>query len=101
MASAQKRMEKASENYQVAREQNEKIREALQLLQEAKGKLAPLSDYYFDKWLDDVQELEETDFHNDVMNQDAIYEEIVEQYELMKKILLVCAQYINEVDEAE
>lgn len=101
MSIAKERMEKAARDYHVAVAQNEKIREALKLLQESKEKLSPLSDYYFDQWLNDVQELNETDFSNEVMNQDAIYEEVVAQYELMKKILLVCAQYINETEEAE
>ena len=39
--------------------------------------------------------MEETDFHNEVMNQDSIYEEIADQYDLMKEIILIAAKYIN------
>lgn len=101
MSTPQERMEKASAQYHAVKEENKKIREALELLQKASANLKPLSDYYFDNWMDDVVALEETDFQNDVMNQDAIYEEIAEQYDLMKQIVLVGAQYINAVDEAE
>ena len=46
--------------------------------------------------MDDLLNLENEDFNNEVTNQDSIYEEIVDQYELVKDLLLECAKYINE-----
>ena len=46
--------------------------------------------------MEDISELEGTDFHNEVMNQDLIFEEISEQYQLMKEIILIAANYINQ-----
>lgn len=95
MSSAEERMIKAKGMYDVVASDNEKLREIIDVLKEMPERMEPLSDYYFNEWMEDLTELEETDFHNEVMNQDSIYEEIADQYEMMKEIILIAAKYIN------
>ncbi len=43
-----------------------------------------------------LSELEGEGFENKITNQDAIYEEIIDQYDMMKEIVLIGAKYINQ-----
>ena len=96
MTTAKERMIKAEKMYEMVVSDNEKIKEIIEFLNEMPERMNSLSDYYFNQWMKDIQELENTDFHNGVMNEDSIYEEISKQYEMMKKIILIGAQYINQ-----
>lgn len=95
MKNAKERMIQAEKDYLAVKKDNEKLNEVLSFLTELKDRLDPLQEYYFTDWLNDMVDLEKEDFTNQVMNEDSIYEEIAEQYEVVKEILLVCAQYIN------
>ena len=95
MKNAKERMIKKEKDYLAVKKVNEKLNEVLSFLTELKDRLDPLQEYYFTDWLNDMVDLEKEDFTNQVMNEDSIYEEMAEQYEVVKEILLVCAQYIN------
>ena len=95
MNNAEERMIKAKEMYDAVASGNEKLKDFIEVLKEMPERMEPLSDYYFNEWIEDVAELEDTDFHNEVMNQDSIYEEIADQYDMMKEIILIAAKYIN------
>lgn len=95
MKNAEERMIQAQEMAEKVAADNEKLREIVEFLKEIPEHIEPLSTYYFDQWMNDISALEETDFHNEVMNQDLIFEEISEQYQLMKEIILIAANYIN------
>lgn len=95
MKNAKERMIQAEKDYLAVKKDNEKLNEVLSFLTELKDRLDPLQEYYFTDWLNDMVDLEKEDFTNQVMNEDSIYEEMAEQYEVVKEILLVCAQYIN------
>lgn len=96
MSDARERMEKAKEAYAEVVKDNEQLRTTVSFLREAAARLEPLAQYYFEEWLEDLTELEETEYENEIMNEDAIYTEIADQYELMKQILLIAAKYIND-----
>lgn len=95
MNTAQDRMNNAKEMYEKVAKDNERLREIIVFLNEIPERMEPLSEYYFDQWLEDLTELEQSGFQNEVMNEDSIYEEIAAQYDLMKEILLIGAKYIN------
>jgi len=95
MENAKKRMQQAEQDYLAVKKDNVHLEELLNNLKEISDRKKTLSDYYFNQWIEDYSLLEESDFQNAVTNEDAIYEEIVGQYDLIKKILLVCAEYIN------
>lgn len=96
MENAKDRMIQAEKDYRLVKEDNEKLTEIVKFLSELKDRINPLQEYYFNDWMDDLLNLENEDFNNEVTNQDSIYEEIVDQYELVKDLLLECAKYINE-----
>ncbi|NLW52665.1 MAG: DUF4298 domain-containing protein [Tissierellia bacterium] len=96
MENAKDRMIQAEKDYRLVKEDNEKLTEMVKFLSELKDRINPLQEYYFNDWMDDLLNLENEDFNNEVTNQDSIYEEIVDQYELVKDLLLECAKYINE-----
>lgn len=95
MSTCKERMIKAGEMYEEVVKDNEKLSELLNFLKCINKNMSPLSKYYFNEWLEDREELSEEDFRNAAMSEDLIYNEITTQYELMKKILLVSAEYIN------
>lgn len=96
MNDARERMERAKEAYAQVVKDNEQLRSTVRFLEEAPARLESLAQYYFGQWLDDRAELEKTDYQSAVMDEDAIYLEVVEQYELMKQIILMAAIYIND-----
>ncbi|MDO5649502.1 MAG: DUF4298 domain-containing protein [Gallicola sp.] len=96
MDTAKERMIKAEEMYDKVAGDNEKLREIIERLKEMPENMEPLSDYYFNQWMEDLNELESAGFENKVTNQDAIYEEIIDQYDMMKEIILIGAKYINQ-----
>ncbi len=95
MESAKERMERAGEVYELVAKDNEELRKIVVFMKEAAARLEPLSEYYFETWLEDMEELEAKGYQHPIMNEDAVYNEIADQYELMKQILLVAAKYIN------
>ncbi len=103
MNTPQERMQNAEKDYQTALAENDQIRQAVQLLKGSRARLAPLSDYYFGRWLEDLNELEDFNElenlneleHLDVMGQDTLYDVITERYNLMRELILIGAEYIN------
>lgn len=96
MDTAKERMIKAEEMYDKVARDNEKLREIIEGLKGMPENMEPLSDYYFNQWMEDLSELEGEGFENKITNQDAIYEEIIDQYDMMKEIVLIGAKYINQ-----
>ena len=95
METAKERMERGKELYDDLVRDNEKLEKMLEFLKDLHPRILPISDYYFNQWLEDYTDLLETDFKNEIMNEDSVYDEITRQYQLMKEILLVGAEYIN------
>lgn len=95
MTTAKERMEHGKELYDIVVEDNEKLEEMLEFMKEVFPRILPLSKYYFSQWLEDYTDLLEENFNNEIMNEDSVYDEITRQYQLMKEILLVSAEYIN------
>ncbi|NMD37107.1 MAG: DUF4298 domain-containing protein [Christensenellaceae bacterium] len=95
MNEERERMDKAFKQNEIAKADNDKLSEALNLLKNAQTNIKELSDYYFNQWFDDLEVLEKEGFSNGVMDQDTLYETIQNQYIIVKKLLLECAMYIN------
>lgn len=72
---------------------------ALQAFEESlKGiseRAADMLTYYEADWLEDMEGLYEAGEQIEVMGEDHIYNAIEDQYNTVKRILLLCAQHIN------
>lgn len=100
MSIERERMENAYKQNEIIKADNAKLLDALKLLKNIQSNTEALTKYYFNQWADDLIALEDEGFTNDVMNEDTLFETIQDQYEIVKKILLECAIYINR-DEVE
>lgn len=100
MLDAIERMKSAEAIYFQVQEDNKKLAEVLTFFQEMVEHKEPLAEYYVSEWLEDYERMQATDFSNHVTNEDTIYNELTDQYLLVKKLLLLCATYIND-DERE
>lgn len=59
------------------------------------SRMGELTRYYEAEWMEDVDGLEKHGAEIEVMGQDTIYDEISDQYTVLKEILLECVKYIN------
>ena len=96
MDNAKKRMNEAEEMYWLVQEDNKKLEAVLSFFKDMEERRKPLEQYYTNEWLADLSRLEATDFSNDVTNEDALFNELTDQYRLVKKLLYLCASYIKE-----
>ncbi len=92
---AKERMLDAQAQYEIIKEDNEKLAAFRDSMSEIFARMEKLQDYYLGEWINDMDELNRSDENIEVMGQDPIYEEIVEQDKIIKEILLNCAQYLN------
>lgn len=92
---AYERMERAQELYEEIVADNERIEEFIQSFDGMRERMDRMGKYYEDQWLEDTMALEKAGESIQVMNQDAIYEEIAEQYNKVKRIIFMCADYIR------
>ena len=93
--SAKERMLAAQAQYEQIKNDNaalKKFRDSLDKVSERMGKLL---EYYESMWMEDMDLLYKEGENIEVMGQDPIYDEIVEQDQVIKEILLKCAEYIN------
>lgn len=67
----------------------------LLFLNESEARKNRLADYYFGAWLEDVDALADTDFDSAVMDQDTLYDELVQRDRLVRQLLLFCAETLQ------
>lgn len=96
MLEAIERMNEAETAYLQVQDDNNKLEAILSFFKDMVEHKKPLADYYVKQWLEDYSRLGATDFSNEVTNEDAIYNELTDQYLLVKKLLYLCATYIND-----
>ncbi len=75
---------------------NIKLEECLANLGDIQKRYLELSKYYREQWLEDRDQLETSLEHFVIAGEDMIYDAIIEQYELFKKLSLSAAKYIND-----
>ena len=92
---AKTRMRKAQARHEVLEEDNRRLREMLLFLNESEARKNRLADYYFGAWLEDVDALPDTDFDSAVMDQDTLYDELVQRDRLVRQLLLFCAETLQ------
>lgn len=92
---AKDRMLSAQEIYEEVKKDNAELNAMLDAFPEKFARMKQLLSYYESDWMEDMETLDRQGVNIEVMGQDPIYEEIQEQYQTIKKILLACAEYIN------
>lgn len=78
--------------YKEVKQDNKELKKFLKLLKEMDKRSGKLAKYYHNEWLEDI---ESTDINNEITNQDSIYEELVDQDISIRKLIKLCADYIN------
>lgn len=92
------RMLAAEAMYQKMRKDNAALRQFEEALEGMADRANDMLKYYQAQWLEDrdaLQEAEEDIQALEAMGEDPIYLEVTEQYVVIKRILLKCAEYIN------
>lgn len=93
--SAKERMLCAQAQYEKVKLDNETLKKFGDSLPAMLSRMGELTRYYEAEWMEDVDGLEKHGVEIEVMGQDTIYDEISDQYTVVKEILLECTKYIN------
>lgn len=93
--SAKERMLAAQAQYEQIKSDNAELKKFRDSLDQISERMGNLLEYYESMWMEDMDLLYKEGENIEVMGQDPIYDEIVEQDQVIKEILLKCAEYIN------
>lgn len=90
----------AQELFMQVQKDTRRIKKAAGDIIESRERINILMDYYYGEWLEDSEILSsQSEINFKITNQDSLYNELVDQYEYVKKLLKQCALYITPNDE--
>lgn len=72
--------------FEEVKQDNAKLREFADLLSDLEKRQLELSEYYQGVWIDDYNDQSEDQNHFEILNQDSIYNALVDQHELLLKM---------------
>lgn len=78
--------------YKEVKKDNKELKKFLKFFKMMDKNSAKLAKYYHNNLLKDI---EKTEIINEITNQDSIYEELVDQDVSIRKLIKLCADYIN------
>lgn len=89
-------MKTKQEKFEVVLEDNEKIEQFILDLQAINSRMDELKTYYYGEWMTDYETVKE---NYSILNQDSIFEAMVDQNHLLLKLNKVIAQMLVEGDD--
>ena len=89
------KLQEMQELFNEVQNDNKQLKKFLKELSQMEKRSLKLSEYYTGEWIEEREMVDSALNYFEITNEDSIYDELTDQYILMKKLLKKCADYIN------